>query len=235
MKLNSNGVALQHGVARLCVVVATTLCFLFVSCSETETTSGGLRHHGRNRNKLLSGVAELRAHSDEVIAGNLQPHGRQHVEAESRQLFQDEMDEMVDVIIGFKEETHQFSKNQSPAYSQLAWPQPPRIKLKFSRINAEVVRVPRKDIPLITSDKNVAFAEEDRKRFRRMSETIPWGIPVIQANGTAVPLPDIPSFQLDEKCFRICIVDSGFYLGHPDLVRKRALFCAFAFCLVNSH
>jgi subtilisin family serine protease len=43
-------------------------------------------------------------------------------------------------------------------------------------------------------------------------ERVPWGIPVIQADRTEVPLPD-----LSEECFKFCIVDTGMMVDHPDI------------------
>jgi hypothetical protein len=128
-------------------------------------------------------------------------------------------EEIINVIVGFKEDKHTFLQGQSPSHSQVAWPTELPVVRKFSRINAEVVRVSRTDMHLLANDPNVAFVEEDRKMVH-CSETVPWGIPAIQANGTKVPAPDKQNFDPDEKCFNICIVDGGFALGHPDLVRN---------------
>jgi hypothetical protein len=134
----------------------------------------------------------------------------------------DQRDEMINVIVGFKERSHIFLRNQSNAYSRVSWPTGLPVTHKISRINAEVVRIVRKDMQLLTNDPDVAYVEEDGIRYLA-SETVPWGIPAIQANGTQVPAPDKKNFEPDERCFNICIIDTGIHLTHPDLVRNAVL------------
>jgi serine protease len=92
-----------------------------------------------------------------------------------------------------------------------------KVTHRFQRIDAETVRIARKDIPLLAHDSNVAFVEEDVE-MRLLTETVPWGISAVQADTTVIPPPDTASYRPGEPCFKICIVDSGMHLGHNDLV-----------------
>jgi hypothetical protein len=203
-------------------VAAAILCLLFhVSFAVSE--SDGLRSGTVLRSSQGAGGSEdpVPASAASALTDELD------VEAEiSRKLISESsseekdslrLDEMVKAIVGFKKRKQNFLVSQSPAHSQVTWPMRLPVLHTFKRINAELVRISRKDMQLLANDPNVAYVEEDRRVFA-FSETVPWGIPAIQANGTNVPPPDNQDFEPDEACFNICIVDSGFHLGHTDLV-----------------
>jgi hypothetical protein len=84
---------------------------------------------------------------------------------------------------------------------------------QYEYIDAVVVQMDKELIPVVEENSNVAYVNEQAAVVQLMSETVPPGIPLIQANDPIVPPPD-PS----KPCFKICVVDSGFDITHEDLV-----------------
>jgi hypothetical protein len=93
-----------------------------------------------------------------------------------------------------------------------ALPQGVVILYHFIYIDAIVVEMDTTLVSTLIQDDNIAYVEQDSLMYP-MAEDIPWGIPAIQADDVTVPAPD-PS----APCFTICVVDSGFSVGHEDLV-----------------
>jgi serine protease len=119
---------------------------------------------------------------------------------------------MVKVIIGFKDGTT----------SRMAEQPGVEVSHQFTRANAEAVRMSRNDLMSLSDNPDIAFVEEDGVDYLN-TETIPWGIPAIQADVTTTPPPDTVNLRPGEGCFHICVVDSGFYAGHEDLVSLSCL------------
>jgi hypothetical protein len=115
--------------------------------------------------------------------------------------------DMVNVIIGFKDGTT----------SRMAEQPGLEVTNQFTRVNAEAVRMPRNDVFSLSDNPDIEFVEEDLDMYL-YAESVPWGITAIQADITTTPPPDTAKLRPGEGCFRICVVDSGFYAGHVDLV-----------------
>jgi hypothetical protein len=115
--------------------------------------------------------------------------------------------DMVNVIIGFKDGTT----------SRIADQPGLEVTHQFSRANAAAVRLSRSDLLSLSDNPDIAFVEEDGVQYL-YAETVPWGIPAIQADVTTTPPPDTVNLRPGEGCFHICVVDSGFYAKHVDLV-----------------
>jgi hypothetical protein len=112
--------------------------------------------------------------------------------------------ETITATIGFK-------SSVGPS-SLEALPQGVVILYRYIYIDAIVVEMDTTLVSTLIQDDNIAYIEQDSLMYP-MTETIPWGIPAIQANDVTVPAPD-PS----APCFTICVVDGGFSVGHEDLV-----------------
>jgi hypothetical protein len=82
----------------------------------------------------------------------------------------------------------------------------------FERMNAIAMQIPVSELDSLRNDPDVAFVEEDTM-VHLFAEEVPWGIPAIQADTPIIPRP-----YLDNDCFKICIVDSGLLVRHPDIV-----------------
>lgn len=65
----------------------------------------------------------------------------------------------------------------------------------------------KKVLNQLRSNPNVADISIDHRR-RLMAQTTPYGIPMVQANQLA---------QNNQSARKVCIIDTGFNLGHPDL------------------
>lgn len=79
---------------------------------------------------------------------------------------------------------------------------------RFDQLGAFAVSVPEQALNGLRNNPNVSFVEPDPKRFL-MSQTQPYGIAMVQA--------DDLSLQPSSANRKICIIDSGYDLGHEDL------------------
>ena len=78
----------------------------------------------------------------------------------------------------------------------------------FDRINAFAVSVPATALKGLEKNPNILYIEDDPKRYL-LAESIPYGISMVQADIAAQP--GSPTNRA------VCIVDSGYDFGHPDL------------------
>jgi hypothetical protein len=107
--------------------------------------------------------------------------------------------------------------------TEMVFPQGTQVIYRYKYINAVVVRMQKELMDTLAQDSNVAYVSEDTKAYP-MAEAVPWGIGEIQADDPSVPFPD-PA----KPCFKVCIVDSGFSLGHEDLVCAPVRMCCRLF------
>ncbi len=77
----------------------------------------------------------------------------------------------------------------------------------FDRINAFAVSVPTTALKGLSKNPNILYIEDDPKRYL-MAETAPYGIAMVEADIAAQP---------GTANRKVCIVDSGYSLGHEDL------------------
>ncbi|WP_102797114.1 S8 family serine peptidase [Bowmanella denitrificans] len=73
---------------------------------------------------------------------------------------------------------------------------------KMMAVNLDLLGLKR-----LSDNPQVASVEEDPRRYL-MAQTTPYGIPMVQANQLS---------QLDTSARKVCIIDTGYNLGHPDL------------------
>jgi hypothetical protein len=118
---------------------------------------------------------------------------------------------LVDAAGGKITATIGFKSSVGPS-SLEALPQGVVILYRYIYIDAIIVEMDTTLASTLVQDDNIAYIEQD-SLMHPMAETIPWGIPAIQADDVTVPAPD-PS----APCFTICVVDQGFSVGHEDLV-----------------
>ncbi len=78
----------------------------------------------------------------------------------------------------------------------------------FDQLKAFSVSVPEQALQGLRNNPNVSFVEPDPKRFL-MSQTQPYGIAMVQADDLAL--------QPGSANRTLCIIDSGYDLGHEDL------------------
>lgn len=84
-----------------------------------------------------------------------------------------------------------------------------KIKLNLNQLNAVAAEIPLRALKGLRNNPNIEFIEVDPKRYPsslRTSEHATYGITAIQA--------DQVSYQGGKM---VCIIDSGYALGHPDL------------------
>lgn len=81
------------------------------------------------------------------------------------------------------------------------------VMLELPKQRAMAVMLTAAQVEQLKQDPSIAAVEEDTLRHM-MADEVPFGIPLVQA--------DQVSFGGDPG-FKICMVDSGFDLGHPDL------------------
>jgi subtilisin family serine protease len=78
---------------------------------------------------------------------------------------------------------------------------------QFPRFRMVAAWLPEAALMALQNNPNVNSIEEDPQRFP-FAETIPYGIPMVQANLVS---------DANASNRKICIIDSGYSLGHPDL------------------
>jgi len=114
----------------------------------------------------------------------------------------------VKVIIGLKDDP-----STSPAFGE----EFKSIKSEFQRANAITKTILVSEFATYENDPNVDYIEIDHP-VKQFAEETPWGIAAVQAD---VPML-IPLSDPNEDCFKICIIDSGLLVAHPDLVSRSA-------------
>ena len=79
---------------------------------------------------------------------------------------------------------------------------------RFDALRAFVATVPVQALKGLRENPNVSYIEEDPKRFL-LAQSAPYGIAMVQA--------DDPALQPVSASRTVCIIDSGYNLGHEDL------------------
>ncbi|MEW6166449.1 MAG: S8 family serine peptidase [Pseudomonadota bacterium] len=82
-----------------------------------------------------------------------------------------------------------------------------QIHYRFDHLSAYAVTLPAAALPGFARNPNVVLIEDDPKRFP-MAQSVPYGISMVQA--------DLVS-DANAGNRRVCIIDSGYSLGHADL------------------
>jgi hypothetical protein len=129
--------------------------------------------------------------------------GRLQSQSKGRGLEGDDNDDAVNVIVGYKNRA---------AIPNFEGRRPLSSIRQFDRTNAVAMQIPVSELDSLQDDPDVAYVEED-SMVHLFAEKIPWGIPAIQADTTIIPRPNTTN-----DCFKICIVDSGLLVRHPDIV-----------------
>jgi hypothetical protein len=115
----------------------------------------------------------------------------------------DDNDDYVSVIVGYKTRAAMAKFGDMRAVSNVR---------QFERTNAVAMQIPVRELDSFQKDPDVDSVEEDTM-VHLFAEEVSWGIPAIQADTPSIPLPNS-----DNDCFKICIVDSGLLVRHPDIV-----------------
>lgn len=77
----------------------------------------------------------------------------------------------------------------------------------LAKHNIIVANMNKKTFNTVSASHNVATVETDPKRYL-MAQTTPYGIPMVQANQLS---------QNNLSARKVCVIDTGYNLGHPDL------------------
>ena len=110
-------------------------------------------------------------------------------------------DDKVRVYVGFKD-------NQKASVQKSLNAAGGNFHHSFDSIGAFAVTVPQQALKGLMNNPNVRYVEEDPKRFL-MAQTAPYGIAMVQADDLAL--------QPASANRTVCIIDSGYDLGHEDL------------------
>jgi hypothetical protein len=162
----------------------------------------------------ISGANYLNEEAGEDVPTSIDVLSTSNVDTPLSENSPDSDGDLVNVIIGFKNGTT----------SRMAEQPGLEVTNQFTRVNAEAVRMPRNDLFSLLDNPDIEFVEEDLDMYL-YAESVPWGITAIQADITTTPPPDTVNLRPGEGCFRVCVVDSGFYAGHVDLVSLSLLPC----------
>jgi len=104
------------------------------------------------------------------------------------------------VIVGFQ-------PGKSQAVNKLVAGNGGKVVLDLSKHNAMAIEIPSQALNGLRNNPDVRYVEEDLKRYP-MAEVKPYGISSVQAD---------QAFQPGLVGKTVCIIDSGYDLGHPDL------------------
>jgi hypothetical protein len=152
-------------------------------------------------------------------------HGRLASAQESNRYLQGNAsnDEMIDVIVGYKSSANVASLSSSSSTGTVSAP-------RSKRTNTAAARISASELITLQNDPDVAYVERNNMKYL-YSETTPWGIDAVQGGFNNI----IPTPSTSKDCFKVCVVDSGFLLGHPDLVSSTGSYeyyvCKLAYLL----
>ncbi|MCL1073499.1 S8 family serine peptidase [Shewanella dokdonensis] len=104
-----------------------------------------------------------------------------------------------------------FKDGKGPAVKAALHAQGAKLELELTRHNAAAFSLPAQALTGLSHNPNVEYVELDAKRYP-MSQTVPYGIPLVQANQVSDAMTG------DMK---VCIIDSGYDLAHEDLSGNR--------------
>jgi subtilisin family serine protease len=82
-----------------------------------------------------------------------------------------------------------------------------RIELELPSLGAVAAKIPARALPGLMCNPTIEYIEQDVPRYP-MAQTVPYGIPMVQADLAAYDGP---------SGVKVCIIDSGYHLGHEDL------------------
>jgi hypothetical protein len=125
-------------------------------------------------------------------------------------------EETVRVIIGFPDELQQ-AKFEAAAESDRSlnfqnW-------VHYNRTNAVAVTLPVSQLDALLLEQTLngsALYDIELDTISRLYvENIPYGISAVQGDLQGIPLASVASDDVD--CFRVCVIDSGLLVGHPDI------------------
>lgn len=99
---------------------------------------------------------------------------------------------------------------------------PARKVYRFKHGKAIAMSVPASQVDEVLSDSRVKEAEKDAKMVMYQSEVgqefMPYGIITVQGDTDSIPPPAYSSGNCtDPESFKICVVDSGLLVSHPDI------------------
>ena len=140
-------------------------------------------------------------------------------------------DGMVRVVVGLSDlvatSTEKKQVVQSKAYyygphkhwlEDLAATYNATITTELRHTHAVALTIPQEKVPLLQQDAQFVQYLELDPLVHYFGETVTWSTQMVGA--LSASLPTAPANQIDnEYCFKLCIVDAGVLVNHPDLVR----------------
>lgn len=85
-----------------------------------------------------------------------------------------------------------------------------KVVLDLSRHRAMAVELPQRALQALSNNPNVEYVEADAKRYL-LAQRQPYGISAVQADTPTIYQPTADGGKT------VCVIDSGYDLGHPDL------------------
>jgi hypothetical protein len=177
------------------VVLIATMATLLASAVESRFASNDAYHQNSTVNAASTRQAEQKHERGRRSNSNV---------------------EMVNVVVGMKPAKHQ--EVLSTMTHEDGTVMTIDVGTIFRRTHAVTMSVPASQVEALLQNPNVHFVEADAMAYPH-AETQSWGLRAVQADSATIPLPSTTS-----PCLKICIVDSGLMVDHPDIVSLACLF-----------
>lgn len=137
--------------------------------------------------------------------------------------------------------TNTYLRSSGSGSSNKVVEQPPNgkyggvITSQLKRTNAVAMTIPKSQLEALVSDPDVLYVRQDNLVYPMQSTTattstsatsteiIGWGVIAVDADSdTTIPAAAAPASNQtagsDSSCFKVCVVDGGLLLSHPDIV-----------------
>jgi len=134
--------------------------------------------------------------------------GRRVVDRKKTRKLLADSGELINVVVGYTDTA--FTEQASSTFTSFR----SIVQTQFKRTNAVAMSITVEEWSELEQDPTVTYIEKDSMVYPQSNgEEIPWGIEAVQGTSFDIPLPDV-----ENDCFKVCVIDSGLMVSHPDIV-----------------
>jgi hypothetical protein len=138
----------------------------------------------------------------------------------------DREDELIHIVVGLKDGANDSILDTTTLTTMSATSSAAKttkyggvVTTRLKRTNAVAMTIRKSQLDALVLDPDVLFVEVDNLVFpmATTNETAGWGLAAVDAANITMPAA-AANQTVDGNCFKICMVDGGMLLAHPDLV-----------------